>query len=444
MLIDNIPADIEIVSDIDIIAAGLSEVVPTQETDLSVESVKKEYAIVGDGLFAKATGDDTPDWLMGTIDFAVNARLGSALSNLDATSQQLIGAISEIELARNSYKEAINISATIDSVVASRVQQLQASIDGVEAKVTEIDTAYVSETRAAVIAGEQISASLNTPSGALNGQISRIDSILLQTNEDLAEQYGILSDKDAENAWALGLLITEAKVEAENSLSTYSEEIALIIGPGGSLVERVEDIEAEFGGLSASLEEKFVAFANPDGSAGAKYTMNLKTAGVIGPNGLPATVIGGMVLNNNGTMMSAGFDVDTFWIGRAPASGTGGIDGMRPFEIIGNTTYIKQAVIPHISANKITTIGANPQEIFYIDGEGKTRISSDVIDTDMIQSKNWSAANKTGLQINLNTGEFTIYGAQTSGSSGYLSINNSGIRIYDTRTAAQPSIELVV
>lgn len=444
MSIDNIPADIEVVSDIDIIAVGLSEVVPTQETDLSVESVKKEYAIVGDGLFAKVTGDDTPDWLMGTIDFAINARLDSALSNLDATSQQLIGAISKIELARNSYEEAINISATIDSVVATRVQQLQASIDGVEAKVTEIDTAYVSESRAAVIAGEQIAASLNTPSGALNGQITRIDSILLQTNEDLAEQYDILSDKDADNAWALGLLITEAKVESANALAAYSEQVALIIGPGGSLVERVEGIETELNGISAEVEEKFVTFANPDGAAGAKYTMNLKTAGVVGPNGLPAAVIGGMVLNNNGTNVSAGFDVDSFWIGRAPVSGAGGIGGMRPFEIIGNTTYIKQAVIPHISANKITTIGSNPQEIFYVDGEGKTRLSSDVINTDMIQSKNWSAANKTGLQINLNTGEFTIYGAQTSGSSGYLLINNNGIRIYDTRTAIQPSIELSV
>lgn len=292
------PADTEIIP-LELLEVALpSPVTPKANPDLTVHSKKKEYSIVGDGLYAQVSGDTTPDWLLSTIDIAINLKLGEALFNLDNVTGDLITAIDEIQLARNAYEEYINIDATVDRIIATRVQQLDARIDNANAKITEIDQAYVDEDQAMAIAAQQISASLNTPGGELNSSINRIDLALVGIDDTVAANYDWLKQQNEDNYVALAMSITEVKAEVDDVVAAVTEEM--------------------------------VAFATDSGTAGARYKINLKTDGVVGPDGTSSALIGGMVLESNGQSVTSGFDVDNFWLGRL------GKSGKRPFEMYGN------------------------------------------------------------------------------------------------------------
>ena len=59
-------------------------------------------------------------------------------------------------------------------------------------------------------------------------------------------------------------------------------------------------------------------------------------------------LVGGFGVYNNGQYVEAGFDVDTFWVGRTNAN------KRKPFIIVGNETFIDQAVINKLTFSKLT------------------------------------------------------------------------------------------
>ena len=74
---------------------------------------------------------------------------------------------------------------------------------------------------------------------------------------------------------------------------------------------------------------------------GALYTVKLNVNGLIGGYGM----------YNDGSTVEAGFDVDTFWVGRTNAN------GIKPFIITDNKVYINSAFISKLSADQIDTRG---------------------------------------------------------------------------------------
>jgi len=74
---------------------------------------------------------------------------------------------------------------------------------------------------------------------------------------------------------------------------------------------------------------------------GALYTVKLNVNGLIGGYGV----------YNTGKEVSAGFDVDTFWVGRTSAN------GIKPFIVDNNIVYINNAMIHNLTADKIDTRG---------------------------------------------------------------------------------------
>lgn len=71
------------------------------------------------------------------------------------------------------------------------------------------------------------------------------------------------------NATALDRRVTEVRAEAEGNLAFYKEEVNAIIGPEGSLIEQVTDLEAKSGNATANGQIYFAAKAGPSGSAAA-------------------------------------------------------------------------------------------------------------------------------------------------------------------------------
>lgn len=58
-------------------------------------------------------------------------------------------------------------------------------------------------------------------------------------------------------------------------------------------------------------------------------------------------LIGGFGIHNNGRQVDAGFDVDTFWVGRTNAN------KRKPFIIVGDETFINEAVINRLTFSKL-------------------------------------------------------------------------------------------
>jgi hypothetical protein len=126
-----------------------------------------------------------------------------------------------------------------------------------------------------------------------------------------------LVQADVENAFVLISLETEARQSAGNAFASQINTLAVSTG---------EHI--------ATVQTTMEAFVNDlDNKVGALYTAKLTVDGLVG----------GFGIYNDGTEVEAGFDVDTFWVGRTQ------LDKKKPFIISGGEVFINQAVIQEAS-----------------------------------------------------------------------------------------------
>jgi hypothetical protein len=145
-----------------------------QERESIVEGYKKEYSIVGDSLYASVSADDAPQWLVSIIDSVVSVGLANGVLDLEEARNSILAALDEVEIAKNQYQELINIEATIDGILTSRLTTLNATLDQTRADIVTLEATKVSPEEALSIAADKISAELNE--GAIKSQIDRIDS----------------------------------------------------------------------------------------------------------------------------------------------------------------------------------------------------------------------------------------------------------------------------
>ena len=110
--------------------------------------------------------------------------------------------------------------------------------------------------------------------------------------------------------------------------------------PLATAVNNVSVINPSTGG-SASIKEAFQAQQTLNGQFKGSYTVKLDV------NGLVA----GFGLYNTGATTEAGFSVDKFWVGSTDAN------KVKPFMIYGGRTYIDNAMIRQLTADKIDTRG---------------------------------------------------------------------------------------
>lgn len=310
------PADIEIIAEeaITVTSPAISDVL--QDSTLDIKARKKEYAIVGDALFATASADATPPWLLGILDAAIGSVLDGTLSDLSTMNASMIEAIRQIDLAHNAYVAQINIDASIERIIATHVTQLNATIDNkAAATITTIEQAYVSNDMAAAIIADQIAASLISPDvGTIGGSITSIGTVVTSMQGTLSAVTDQMED---------------------------TVDAAFV-----ALATQIDALSVDIGDLSATVEQEMTAFVaiGPAGEevANAKFKVRLSTEAInpLDPLGPRVPVIGGFELTNNGVTTSAGFDVDNFWLGRKDNN------GVYPFELaLDGAIYINTAVI---------------------------------------------------------------------------------------------------
>ena len=190
--------------------------IPTcnQLQDTTVEATKKEYSIVGDGLYASVSADEAPKWLTSIIDSVVNSNINDSVASLDEAVNNIIAALDEIEIAKNQYQELVNIESTIEGVIASRLATLNATVGTNSASILDLDATKVTEDEAIAIAANRIASELLD--GAIRSEINRIDTTIATVNSSFAVSTANLESNFTD--LQLGL---EGNASATNSLYTY-------------------------------------------------------------------------------------------------------------------------------------------------------------------------------------------------------------------------------
>lgn len=329
----------------EIVPTDLCVQTTTSQVDIDVDAsyvvtgFKREYAIVGDAYFATVTVGDTPAWLVNLINNIIDNSLSVVLGDVTILKNSVLESLRELEVAKNQYEELINIEATIDSIIASRLATLNANLANANAQILELNTTKVTSQQAAAISINQISSELNSPTGTLYGAITDIRTTVTHLNGELDAKYAELYGITDGMGYSLSVEISRVEASIEEVVEAAVEQVTVAFTSADSAVASLvttlrADMEDEFSEVRFDIG----SFVTALGAVGARYGVKLTTGGV-GPTGSPTFLVGGFELLNDGSLVSAGFDVDEFWVGRT------GITGKKPFRIESGVVYIDTAVI---------------------------------------------------------------------------------------------------
>lgn len=122
------------------------------------------------------------------------------------------------------------------------------------------------------------------------------------------------------------------------ALTFIQTEIASRVSADTAIAEQLTIVAATLGGdLAAVTTQMQVSIDGLTGDISAIYGAKVNVNGLIG----------GFGIVNDGASVEAGFDVDTFWVGRTNA------DKRKPFIIADGVTYIDDAAIRSLTFNKL-------------------------------------------------------------------------------------------
>lgn len=275
----------------------------------------------------------------------------------------------------------------------------------------------------------------------LKGEIARIQMNALHIDQEMI-------DRAAEDD-ALGVRINVVSAESGETKALLMEEVLARTSQGEAFVSTVNTLYSELNGNIAAIQVQQTALVN-DVAALAQQVTNLETqvgedlaqvlqtmetkietvdgkvtaigarwTAQVNVNGL----IGGFGVYNDGQTVEAGFDVDTFWIGRT------GANKRKPFIISDNVVYIDEGAINSLTFGKLRDESGS-----FIVADGK--IKAQYIDVDTLvaneaRSSNyvagvsgWALKRDGTVEINGNVA-----------GQGRISITNQLIQVFDSNNS---------
>lgn len=219
-------------------------------------------------------------------------------------------------------------------------------------------------------------ASINEILLALSGKIN--EGVLSQSLQDKFGQVTLLQTalNDEINARLTGSAamadaLSAVQSETAQALTVITQEVTQRRSADESLVNSVNTVAAGMRDNAAAIANESLVRATEMSAVAlqistAETTLNGQIAGVETTMGAAIQdmeqtkdklnslytvkltadgLAGGFGLVNDGSSVQAGFDVDTFWVGRTQA------DKLKPFIIDGDTVFLSNAVVPTIQSN---------------------------------------------------------------------------------------------
>jgi hypothetical protein len=171
-------------------------------------------------------------------------------------------------------------------------------------------------------------------SQSLKGTLDNISLVgMALANETLDRQTGETS---------LAQALDDVQAGVAEAHTFIASEIASRVAANSAIAEQINLVAVTLGDSIAAVETSSSAWVETvDGvtTTQAKYFAKVTADGLVG----------GFGVYNNSTTVEAGFDVDTFWVGRT------GADKRKPFIIIDGETFINTAIINSLTIDKLRT-----------------------------------------------------------------------------------------
>lgn len=224
--------------------------VEIEEQESIVEGVKKEYSIIGDGLYASINADEAPEWLTTIIDSVVSNAVANGMVNYDNLVQDVHSAIDALDVAANTYVEQINFDASVNGIISSRLATLNATLENTYATIVDLETAVVNADEALTQRASDITAAYTTE---INSRITAVETAFANADSAIASDVTALTtafDDQASNVAGNSTAVTglrtyvgldEAGVPDGTgvlaSISTLSSQIAVLGGQSDGYID---------------------------------------------------------------------------------------------------------------------------------------------------------------------------------------------------------------
>lgn len=239
--------------------------------------------------------------------------------SINGTVGDLIGPVSSV--ARSSIDKTIeDLTGRIDSSVLA--QSLKTEI----AQIGTVDNKLIQEIQDRALADATLSAGVDQVQDVADLSIAAV-----------VEETTKRETADAAMADAINL----AYAQAGGATAAVQQEALVRAAKDEALAQQITTAETTLNGSIAQVQTSLqTQISTTDGkvtSIGALYTAKVTVDGLIG----------GFGVYNDGTTVDAGFDVDTFWIGRTNA------DKKKPFIVSGDEVFINEAVIEKLTFSKL-------------------------------------------------------------------------------------------
>lgn len=273
--------------------------------------------------------------------------------SVNGTVGSVIGPVSSV--ARSSIDKTIEeLTGRIDSSVLA--QSLKSEI----AHIGTVDNKLVQEIQDRALADAALSAG--------------VDQVQDVADLSIAAVVQETTQRETANA-AMADAINLAYAQAGGATAAVQQEALVRASKDEALAQQITTAETTLNGSIAQVETNLqTQITQTEGkvtSIGALYTAKVNVNGLIG----------GFGVYNDGTTVEAGFDVDTFWVGRT------GANKRKPFIIVGSETFIDEAVINKLTFDKLraadgSVIVENGKlKAAYIDADNITARKIDVTGT---------------------------------------------------------------
>ncbi len=229
--------------------------------DLDITYNRKEYSIIGDGIFISSVLDDVPEWLGNLIDSTFEAAILNRNQSLINRMEAILTALDYVP--KNKYTEQINQIVDEDGIINTRIATLNSNLTDAlttaNATIAEIDLTYASKNEAAAIATNVLTASLSAD-GEIGSTLINLQNAYADLESTTAESITLLeSIMEGEingNASAMQTIrsyvgIDEAGASTGTGLSAYLEDSNGVIGGADSQLNNTIKVTAE------GIESKF-------------------------------------------------------------------------------------------------------------------------------------------------------------------------------------------
>lgn len=217
---------------------------------------------------------------------------------------------------------------TADEAFASEQIVIKADVGLNKAAILQESSTRATADSAQVTSINNLAATVTSNNTALSGLITTERNARINADSALVTQIntvGAAAETNA-NQFATGIVQTEttARINGDNALA--------------SVVQTAQsEVNANIASIQTSLTTNINTVNGKVTAIGALYTAKVTVNGLVG----------GFGVYNDGSSVEAGFDVDTFWVGKTNAN------RKRPFIITGGVVYIDQAVVADLSVSRL-------------------------------------------------------------------------------------------